>query len=108
MTSIKLILVLLSLLAAVLAGVVFRSRLALRLLTVVIFFAAAGFILFPDSTMVIAHFLGVGRGTDLLLYLSIFGGLNAFLLLYMHVRRLEQKLTEHIRAVALQNAQSPK
>ena len=106
MKSIQLILVVLSLLAAVLGSFVFRSRLGLRLLAIFFFFTAAGFVLFPDSTTSIAHVLGVCRGTDLLLYLGLFGGVNAFLLLYLRTRRLEQKITEHIRAVAILNAQT--
>jgi hypothetical protein len=107
MTSIQLILVVLSLLGAILGSAAFRSRLGLRLLAIFSFVTAAGFVLFPDSTTAIAHVLGVGRGTDLLLYLALFGGVNAFLLLYLRTRRLEEKLTEHIRAAAILNAHAP-
>ena|SRR5271167_1408580 len=105
MTSIQVILIVLSLLAAVLASFVFQSRLGGRLLAVFFFVTACAFVLFPDSTTRIAHLLGVGRGADLLLYLALFAGIHGFLLLYLRTRRLERKVTELIRAVAILNAQ---
>jgi hypothetical protein len=104
-TSIKLILVILSLLAAMFGSLVFRSKLGLRLLAICLFLSATQFVLFPDAATAIAHLLGVGRGTDLLLYLAFFAGIDGFLLLYLRTRRLEQKITEHIRSVAISNAQ---
>src|SRR5271165_4053464 len=105
MTSIQVILIALSLLAAIVGSFAFQSRLAYRLLGVIFFVIATGFIVFPDSTTKVAHVLGVGRGADLLLYLSLFAGIHAFLLLYLRTRRLERKMTELIRAVAILNAQ---
>jgi hypothetical protein len=105
MTSIQVILIVLSLLAAVLTSFVFQSRLGARLLAVFFFVAASAFVLFPDSTTRIAHTLGVGRGADLLLYLALFAGIHAFLLLYLRTRHLERKVTELIRAVAILNAE---
>jgi len=105
MTSIQVILIVLSLLAAVLASFVFQSRLGGRLLAVFFFVTASVLVLFPDSTTRIAHALGVGRGADLLLYLALFAGIHAFLLLYLRTRTLERRVTELIRAVAILNAQ---
>ena len=46
-------------------------------------------------------------GTDLLLYLSIITGSYAIFLIYLRTRRLEQKLTEHVRLTSIQNAIPP-
>jgi hypothetical protein len=107
MSSIKLILTFLCLGAFVLSTVAFRSKLGLRLATLCSFFAAAWCVIFPDSTTRVANALGVGRGADLLLYLGLFAGINALLMQYMRTRRLERKLTEHIRATAIMNAIKP-
>ena len=105
MKSIQVILIILSLVAAMLWSVAFRSRLAYRLLAIFFFLAAVGVVLFPDTTTAIARFFGVGRGTDLLLYLVIFAGIHSLLLLYIRLRKLEQKLTAVVRAIAINNAE---
>jgi len=105
MTSIQVILIVLSLLAAIVASFAFQSRLGSRLLGLVFFVTASGFVLFPDTTTKIAHALGVGRGADLLLYVALFAGIHAFLLLYLKTRRLERKMTEMIRTMAIRDAQ---
>ena len=107
MKSIQIILIALSVLAAIMGSIAFRSKLAYRLLAVFFFLVAVLFVMFPNSTSDIARLLGVGRGTDLLLYLTIFAGVHSCLLLYMRSRRLERKLTELVRALAIKNVQSP-
>jgi len=107
MKSIQVILIALAVMAAILGSIAFRSKLAYRLLGMFFFFVATGFVVFPDASTQIARILGVGRGTDLLLYLVIFAGVHAFLLLYMRTRRLERKLTELVRAMAIQAAEYP-
>lgn len=104
MSSIQALLISLSLMAAIVGSLAFRSRLGHRLLAAVFFVAATGFILFPNTTTSVARRMGVGRGTDLLLYIALFAGIHGFLLLYLRTRRLEQKLTEQIRATAIRDA----
>jgi hypothetical protein len=91
--------------AAILASIAFRSRLVYRLLAVVLFLAATVFVLFPDLTTVIAKSLGVGRGADLLLYVSLIGGIHIVLLLYRRTRELERRMAELVRAAAIRDAQ---
>jgi small membrane protein len=105
MRTIQVLLIALILLAAIVGSVAFRSRLAYRLLGMFFFLVATLCVLFPDSTTDIAKSLGVGRGTDLLLYLVIFAGVHACLLLYMRTRRLERKLTQVVRAIAIRDAE---
>jgi hypothetical protein len=107
MKSIQVILIALSILAAITGSIAFRSKLAYRLLAVAFFFLTVGFVLFPDWTSEIARFVGVGRGTDLLLYLTIFAGVHSCLLLYVRTRRVERKLTALVRELALRNAEYP-
>ena len=104
MTSIKILLISIALLSLVVASIAFPSRLAYRLLAVLFFAAATVLIIFPESSTTVAHVLGVGRGTDLIVYLGIFAGIHAFLLLYARTRRLERKLADYVRASAIEQA----
>ena len=104
MKSIQLILIVLCLLAAIAGGLVFRFKLGYRLLGLLLFVAAVTFVLFPDATSNIAHLLGVGRGTDLLLYVGLLASVYSFLLLYSRTRRLDHRMAEQLRAIAIRDA----
>ena len=67
---------------------------------------AVVFVVWPDLTQNLAKFLGVGRGADLVFYISILIFWFVVLKLYSRVRSLEQKLTETIRKSALQNVEN--
>ena len=86
---------------------VFRLRSAAFDLLALFVFAglAIFFILFPDYTNIIATKLGVGRGADLLFYLCILLFIFIILKLFARIRRLEKKLTEHVRQTAKSEAQ---
>jgi hypothetical protein len=105
MTTIQAVLVILCVVAGIFASLIFKSRLGYRLLILFFFLSATAFVLFPETTNVIAHHLGVTRGADLLLYLMVFAVLHGFLLLYLRTRKLERKITEVIRAQALRDAE---
>ena len=64
------------------------------------------FVIWPEITTTIAHRLGVGRGADLVFYLSILIFWFVVLKLYMRIRNLEQIITQIVRDNALQNATS--
>jgi hypothetical protein len=61
----------------------------------------------PSDVTVVANWLGVGRGSDLLLYALVvvftFATLNA----YLRFKELELRYARLARAIALQNAQPP-
>src|SRR4051795_12830566 len=101
MTSIQLIIITGCLLAVVVSSWTFHSRLAYRLVAIALFSMATFLVLFPGVTTDIANTLGVGRGTDLLVYIGLLAGIHAFLLLYMRTRLLERKLTDVVRATAI-------
>ena len=64
-------------------------------------------ILRPDDTTVVANWLGVDRGTDLLEYVLIIAFAFTTLSTYMRFKDIELKYTRLARAVALQNARTP-
>jgi small membrane protein len=97
-----------------LTGVAFISlyfiiRLKKQLLDLILLFVliacAVIFIIWPDLTTSIANKLGVGRGADLIFYISILIFWFVVLKLYARVRKLEQKFTDIIREDALKKTQ---
>lgn len=70
--------------------------------------AAIVFILWPESTNLLAKKLGVGRGADLIFYVSILLFWFIVLKLYARLRRLEKTVTQFIREDAIKKAAEPK
>ena len=64
-------------------------------------------ILRPDDTTVVANWLGVDRGTDLMEYVLIIAFVFTTLSAYMRFKDLELKYARLARAVALQTARVP-
>ena len=65
------------------------------------------FVLKPEWTGSIARDLGVGRGTDLMMYLG-FTGLGFFvLMLWSKLRDMDARLTAIVRELALKNSAEP-
>jgi hypothetical protein len=74
---------------------------------VVFVIAAVYAILRPDDTTVLANWLGVDRGSDLLGYVLIIVFLFTTLSTYMRFKDLELKYAQLARAVALEGARTP-
>jgi len=85
-----------------------RSRLLDRIIVLLFGISAAVMIAIPDLTVEIAKFLGVGRGTDLVLYLGLTGLSFACVLLFAKLREVEGLLTDVVRSEALTHAHIPK
>ena len=92
-------------------GIYFIIRIKKRVVDILFMFfliaLAILFILWPDLTNIIAHKMGVGRGTDLIFYLSILLFWFILVKLYIRIRRLEQMITTIIRKEALTNTDIP-
>ena len=65
------------------------------------------FVWMPSHTTVVAQWLGVGRGTDLLIYLWIVLTLIVGLNLHLKIQSIRAEITELARAAALAAAQEP-
>jgi small membrane protein len=74
-----------------------------------VLFVIAGIyaILRPDDTTVVANWVGVDRGTDLLEYVLIIAFAFTTLSTYVRFKEIELKYAQLARAVALQNARVP-
>ena len=90
-------------------SIYFITRLKKRLLDILLLssmiIGAIVFIIWPDITNTIAKKLRVGRGADLIFYISILIFWFVVLKLYARLRKLEQTVTEIIREDALRKAQ---
>jgi len=84
-----------------------RSRLLDRV--IVLLFAILGtlMIAMPEWTTELAHLVGVGRGADLLSYLSMVSFSFIFMLLYCKLRDVESRITELARTIAIQHPRVP-
>lgn len=105
------VLLLLALLAVLLIvvrrGQTVRIR-AFKRLAFLAFLAATVFaILQPGDVTWVANRVGVGRGTDLLLYCLAMAFFAWAVNTYVRFRNLETRFAELVRAVALQNAEAP-
>lgn len=74
-----------------------------------VLFVVAGIyaILRPDDTTVVANWVGVDRGTDLMLYALVMAFAFTTLSAYMRFKDIELKYARLARAVALQSARVP-
>ncbi|HEU4361070.1 MAG TPA: DUF2304 domain-containing protein [Mycobacterium sp.] len=70
-------------------------------------FAGVYAVLRPDDTTVLAHWLGVARGTDLMLYVLIVAFIFTTLSTYMRFKDLEFRYAQLARAIALTGARTP-
>jgi hypothetical protein len=104
LTSIQGLLIAFLVVAAIISSFAFRAKVAYRLLAILLLSGAVVLVIFPNLTTLAAQSLGVGRGTDLLLYVSLITGLHVALMLYLRTRDLERKITEQARAIAIRNA----
>ena len=64
-------------------------------------------VLRPEDLTTLAHWLGVGRGTDLMLYALIMAFCFTTLSTYMRFKDLELRYARLARTLALEGAQAP-
>ncbi|AKE40446.1 membrane protein [Corynebacterium kutscheri] len=64
-------------------------------------------VLRPDDLTAVANFVGVDRGTDLLLYALVIAFMFVTISAYIRFREQELRYAQLARAVALQNAVPP-
>jgi hypothetical protein len=63
---------------------------------------------FPDQTSRWAHWVGIGRGVDLMLYVWILASGFLFLVLHLKLVAQHRQLTELVRYAAIASAEVPK
>ena len=83
---------------------IFQNRFLNRIVLLCAFLIMAFFVLYPGVSTRIANWLGVGRGTDLILYLSIIILIFVLLMMYSKIKKLEEMVTTLLRAKALKES----
>jgi hypothetical protein len=83
----------------------FRHQIFYRLFFIGIAALGIYFVLNPEVTTVIAKRLGVGRGTDLIFYLSVIFFFMFSMLMYSKIRRMEAVYTHLAKNIAIRQAQ---
>lgn len=82
------------------------KNVALRRLLLVLFVVLALVsILFPDTTTTVARWVGVGRGTDLVLYLLVIAFLSYAVVSYRRMNAFENRITDLARELAIARSQ---
>lgn len=78
------------------------------LIWILFWLIVAGATLMPQRTDVIANFLGVGRGADLLIYLSIIVLFFAVFKIIVRLEKIDRNFTEMVRHLALKEKNAAK
>ena len=79
-----------------------RMRTLNFLFWTLVWVGTASIISFPDATSFVAHLLGIGRGADLIIYASLLISFYLIFRIHLMLARLEQEITEVVRAIALE------
>lgn len=85
-----------------------RHQAIRRVLLMMFVIAAASSVFVPEWWTKAANFVGVGRGTDLLLYLLVLVFLTYVATTYRRFRHIEEQNTELARGLALLQARQPR
>ena len=104
MTIIQFIILAFLLLSLAMVLLVIRRNVLGRLFFMAQFLVGGLFVVFPDFSTKVAQCIGVGRGTDLLLYFLIVLFYMTVLFFIAALRRIERRQTAIIRQMAIQSA----
>ncbi|AKK04086.1 DUF2304 domain-containing protein [Corynebacterium epidermidicanis] len=84
-----------------------RAKAGVKLGFVVFVIACIWAVLRPDDLTIVANWVGVSRGTDLLLYALVVAFMFTTLSSYVRFREQELRYARLARAIALKNAVKP-
>lgn len=84
-----------------------RHQAVRRILLVLFVLGAAISVFFPQVLTWLANLVGIGRGTDLLLYILVIVFLGVAATTYRRFRQMETQITELSRRLALISAERP-
>lgn len=110
MTLIQIFIILFALFAISRTVLQFRRgalSLAWFMLWVLFWVLVAGVVFAPQTTDVLASFVGVGRGADVIIYFSIIALLYIVFRLFIKLEDVEQELTKLVRSLAIKESEGP-
>jgi small membrane protein len=103
-----LIVLLLLSISTIRAGIRGRVRRRIVAFWLMVWITTAVFAAWPRGTLIVARAVGIGRGTDLVLYSFVFVVLIGFFYIYSRFRRVERDLTRLVRELAVRDPILPK
>ncbi len=89
-------------------SLVFIHRASIRYLLLVVYGAAIFFVWNPESTTVIAHSFGIGRGLDFVIILLTVAMVNGLIIIVRHLNSQHQNISKLTRYIAVRDAREPK
>lgn len=84
-----------------------RASSALRVVVYGLVALGTYLVWFPDHSMVVAHWIGIGRGADVVLYLWVILTFLVLLNLHLKIHALTDNLTQIARHLALSSPEPP-
>jgi len=90
------------------AGIRGRVRRRIVAFWLLVWITTGVFAAWPHGTLIVARAVGIGRGTDLVLYSFVFVVLIGFFYIYSRFRRVERDLTRLVRELAVRDPILPK
>jgi small membrane protein len=100
-------LLIVSLFTVLLYGRRTQQRLSARLALIFVAFSAAILVLSPSLSTRVALALGVGRGVDLIIYISLVAICVLFLSVFSRLQAFKMQITTLVRAAAIGAAREP-
>lgn len=82
------------------------TRRSISTLRLIVWSLAAFFIINPDATLPVARLLSIGRGTDLLLYLTVIGFMISFFYVIHALEKHREQITSLVRQIAMNSPYS--
>ena len=80
-----------------------RTLIYRRVFSFILIFIGIFFVIFPDSSTMVAKFVGIGRGTDLIFYIFIIFSWFSLISISAKIRRIDRILTLLVREKAIAN-----
>lgn len=71
---------------------------------IIVWIAAIGAVLYPDSTQFVADTFGIGRGTDFVVYISLAAMFFALFRLHIKIESMQRDLTKVVRCDSLKDS----
>jgi hypothetical protein len=84
-----------------------RHQAIRRILMMLFIIAAASSVFFPQIWTTMARLVGIGRGADLLLYLTVLFFLGLVMSTYRRFRQMDTQITDLARQLALSQQPAP-
>jgi hypothetical protein len=88
-------------------AIIGRARKRVTILWMIIWLTGAGATIWPNATRDVARKLGIGRGTDLVMYCSVLLLMIGLFYVYTRMRHMDRTMTLLVRELAIERARRP-